>query len=83
MFGMDAGGTRPAITKGHLEALPILLPPPEVLKAFNEIVNPLHRMIQANLNESRTLTSLRDLLLPKLISGEIRLKDAEKELAAI
>ena len=33
--------------------------------------------------ESRTLASLRDLLLPKLISGEIRLRDAEKAVEAV
>jgi len=36
--------------------------------------------VQRNNEESRTLTALRDTLLPKLISGEIRVKDAERFL---
>ena len=42
---------------------------------------PLLRRIFANCNESRTLTALRDALLPKLLSGELRVKQAEKLLA--
>lgn len=83
LMGMDAGGTRKAVTKGHLESLPIVVPSPGVLKEFGDVLAPMDRLIQSNRSESRTLAALRDLLLPKLISGEIRLKDAEKELAAI
>jgi type I restriction enzyme S subunit len=35
-------------------------------------------LIESNYSESQTLTHLRDLLLPKLLSGEIHIKDAEK-----
>jgi type I restriction enzyme S subunit len=41
-------------------------------------VTPWFDMIAANSRESETLAALRDLLLPKLMSGEIRVKDAEK-----
>lgn len=77
LMGHSAGATRNAITKGHLERLPIVVPPAEVLAAFVESTDPLFARIDANRRESRTLTTLRDTLLPKLISGELRVPDAE------
>jgi type I restriction enzyme S subunit len=47
------------------------------VKRFSEVVAPQHKRIAANNEESCTLASLRDTLLPKLISGELRVKDAE------
>ncbi|WP_380057502.1 restriction endonuclease subunit S [Falsihalocynthiibacter sp. SS001] len=46
-------------------------------KAFEEVALPLLDKRQANEQENQTLAEMRDLLLPKLMSGEIRLKDAE------
>jgi type I restriction enzyme S subunit len=46
-------------------------------EAFEDVTEPLFAKIKANGEENQTLASLRDLLLPKLMSGEIRLKDAE------
>ena len=46
--------------------------------AVADMVEPLLSLQDANLAETRTLTATRDLLLPKLLSGEIRVKDAEK-----
>ncbi|MGB0901984.1 restriction endonuclease subunit S [Halocynthiibacter sp.] len=45
--------------------------------AFEEIIAPLFAKIKANGQENQTLAEMRDLLLPKLMSGEIRLKDAK------
>ena len=55
----------------------IAIPPPEVASRFNLIVAPLYARILINVLESRTLAQLRDTLLPKLISGEIRVPEAE------
>jgi type I restriction enzyme S subunit len=44
------------------------------MKAFVETVEPLYQKIVANLKESRTLGSLRDSLLPKLMRGEVRVR---------
>ncbi len=55
-----------------------LLPPPLLLRAFDRIVAPMFGRILGNTWESRTLAALRDTLLPKLISGELRVKDAER-----
>lgn len=54
------------------------LPHEKVAFAFNEVVQPMLAMIQANVHENRALAALRDLLLPKLLSGEVRISDAER-----
>ena len=47
-------------------------------KLFGRIVEPLFARATKSTEESRTLAALRDTLLPKLISGELRVKDAER-----
>jgi type I restriction enzyme S subunit len=54
-----------------------------VLEAFHMTTAPLIDLIEANKQESRTLAITRDLLLPKLMAGEIQLLDAEKPLEAV
>ena len=51
-----------------------IIPAPEVVHAFEWIAGPLDDRIEHNEFESRTLAALRDTLLPKLISGEVRVK---------
>jgi type I restriction enzyme S subunit len=48
-----------------------------VLTSFTRSAGTLYRQLAGNERESRTLAQLRDTLLPKLISGELRVKDAE------
>ena len=55
----------------------ICLPPNKVIKIFQNITQTMIDRIVANIHESRTLSGLRDTLLPKLISGELRVPDAE------
>ena len=78
LIGFDAGGTRPAVTKAQLETVPILVPPDALLARFDELTDPLFRRVDGNRREARTLASLRDTLLPKLMSGDLRVRDAEK-----
>jgi type I restriction enzyme S subunit len=56
----------------------LAMPSSGLLAAFEKVVQPLFSKIKANVIEAGTLTDTRDLLLPKLMSGEIRLRDAEK-----
>jgi type I restriction enzyme S subunit len=55
-----------------------LLPSAGVLDAFDLRVRPLFDRIQKSNEQSTSLASLRDTLLPKLISGELRVPDAER-----
>jgi type I restriction enzyme S subunit len=71
------------IQRKHLSEAKVLIPPRQCLAYMNEIFEPfLQRQIQGRL-ESKTLSSLRDALLPKLISGELRIPDAEKMLEEV
>jgi type I restriction enzyme, S subunit len=54
------------------------LPPDDVIDRFVEAARPLFAMNAQLAEESRSLAGLRDTLLPKLMSGEIRVRDAEK-----
>lgn len=60
----------------------VLLPPDDLLQVFERIVGNWRRKIGANEEESRTLASIRDTLLPKLLSGEIRVKAAKHIITA-
>ena len=64
---------------------PFTVPPREIMLAFGAFVNALFERITSNERESRTLAHTRDLLLPRLMSGELRMADfntAERETAA-
>lgn len=56
----------------------IALPSEKVAAAFNQYIQPASEEIIVKIHESKLLAQLRDTLLPKLISGEIRIKGAEK-----
>jgi len=69
------GSTFLEISKRNFRPLPVIVPSAEVLCAFERLVRPLHQRIVGNEQESQTLANLRDILLPKLISGELRVDD--------
>jgi type I restriction enzyme, S subunit len=78
IIGHANGTTFLEISKRNFRPIPILVPSQPVLSRFVGLVGPLYRQIAANLKEANTLAALRDALLPKLLSGEIRVKQAEK-----
>ena len=59
----------------------ITIPSNEIIKRFDATIMPLFKLVHLNTMQSRTLVALRDTLLPKLISGEIRVPDAMLEVA--
>ena len=67
------GSVFETITTSTFEATDVLLAPKEVLLAFDQKVAPMLEQIRANILQSRTLSALRDTLLPKLLSGNIRI----------
>ncbi len=66
-----------------LKAQLINLPPRGIEERFTSEITPWFEQIKLNTEENLTLTTLRDTLLPKLISGEVRVKDAAKSLAEV
>jgi type I restriction enzyme S subunit len=59
-----------------------IVSPPVGLKVFKELED-YYNLIEQNVLENKSLKELRDILLPKLISGEVHVKDAEKTLSEI
>jgi len=56
------------------------LPPKKMLEKYHEFTTVILESMQSNAKESRTLGSLRDSLLPKLMRGEVRVKDVEEKI---
>lgn len=71
LASMNAGSAVPSMTTAILNALEISIPSAETLKHFEISVAPMYEMMQKNEEQSHKLTKLRDVLLPKLMSGEI------------
>ena len=67
------GSTFLEISKGNFRRIPLVVPDEEVMTAFDSFSRPLHECIVLNERDSRTLATKRNELLPKLVSGELRL----------
>lgn len=67
----------------NLKSIQFCLPARAIISRFDSIATPLHDRICSNRRESEVLAQTRDFLLPKLMSGEIRIKEAEKALEAV
>lgn len=72
------GTTFLEISKSSFRLIPAILPPDPVAKKYSEIAAKLHIRIVANVKENKYLADIRDALLPQLLSGELRVKQAEK-----
>jgi type I restriction enzyme S subunit len=70
------------ITTNTFKEANVIQPPPNLRKEFENVTSPLFNRILANLRENRTLAQTRDLLLPKLMSGEISRRETEKAVEA-
>ena len=83
IYGYANGTTVLGLSKDGVPRYQFALPPEKIRCLFNSIAKPLFAKIESNENESRTLTKIRDTLLPKLLSGEIRVDDADEILEKI
>jgi len=79
LMGMNAGASREAVTKGHIESVPVVLPPTMILRRFQEITSPGFARVESNTAQVRHLTELRDTLLPRLMSGKLAIPDLSME----
>ena len=62
------------IKRGHLQETPVVVPPNEVLHEANEVIGSIYDLFGQLMIESRKLAAMRDVLLPKLLSGEARVR---------
>jgi len=79
---MTGTSGRQRVPSDCFEKFLLAVPTPPIARRFDELTAPLMAKIKANSNESRTLATLRDTLLPKLLSGELRVADAANGLDA-
>ena len=63
---------------GSLEKFDLIVPPLDVRRAFHSLMEPFIGRMMGMVDQSATLSTIRDALLPKLISGELRVPDAER-----
>lgn len=75
-------GSHQRVKPDNLLTTDIVIPDASLISAFTKLAQPWLAQVTHNIRESRTLAALRDTLLPKLLSGELRVKSAEKELAS-
>ncbi len=72
------GSAQPKFNKTDFRSLQILIPDVPLIFKLNEFIDSIRKRQNINLEENVSLMNLRDTLLPKLISGELRIPDAEK-----
>jgi type I restriction enzyme S subunit len=75
ILNLDIGGVQPSIKVPHLLDLKIKLPSDGLINKYHTTVDEYYKKIAINSNQIRTLTALRDTLLPKLMSGEVRVEN--------
>jgi type I restriction enzyme S subunit len=65
--------TRP----GDVLAMPVVLPPAAIVTSFSQVAKPLFEKARSSVEESQSLDAVRDILLPKLVSGKIRVSQTD------
>ncbi len=71
------GAVQPKINQANLRSIQTLLPPVAIMDDFNATIEPLFGLIRNNRDENKRLESLRDSLLPKLMSGELDVSEID------
>ena len=73
--GVTGGSAQRKFNKTDFRSIKVMMPPVNILIKFDRIVKPIFSKIEENRDEISRLTSLRDTLLPKLMSGELKIND--------
>lgn len=77
LASMNAGSAVPSMTTDILNTIEIRIPSRDVLATFENIVSPMYETMQHSIKESAKLATIRDGLLPKLMSGEIDVSEVQ------
>ncbi|WP_245785241.1 restriction endonuclease subunit S [Paracidovorax wautersii] len=76
----NAGSAVPTLNRNHIHGLPYVIPERACVEAFESIARPLHERVKSNETHAQSLADLRDTLLPRLISGQLCLPEAQSQL---
>jgi type I restriction enzyme S subunit len=77
------GSAQPQVTIDNLKNFKLLMPQVEIMQSYESFSRIVEDKIQSNSNQTQTLANLRDTLLPRLISGQLRLPDVVDHLGEI
>lgn len=69
----NAGSAVPTLNRNHIHGLPYVLPPKRCVEAYEDVALALHQRRNALEQQAQSLAEIRDTLLPRLISGQLRL----------
>jgi type I restriction enzyme S subunit len=83
LLSKTTGSVFPNLSSEDIKSLRVVIPPLPIAKLFCNLIAPADQRVWNNVSESRTLSMLRDTLLPRLISGGVRVKDAERVVAEV
>ncbi len=75
LASLNAGSAVPSMTTKILNAIKLYIPDNETLQKFEEIVQPMYQIMQENEKQTLNLASIRNILLPRLMSGEVEISD--------
>jgi type I restriction enzyme S subunit len=75
---ITTGAVQPKINQANLKALEVCIPKTDILAWYNTTITPMFDQIRKNSDENRTLATLRDTILPQLMSGELSVSDIDK-----
>lgn len=78
IFDSQHGAAQPHIYPDDLRRLDMVIPSNDLYETFENLITSFFNKIKLNIEETKNLISLRDTLLPKLISGELKIPDAEE-----
>ena len=79
---MNTDAAVPGLNRNNVYRLEFTMPPSPLLSIFDEVVGPIWRLRGNNLKELQTLTETRNFLQPKLVSGALRIRSADKFIAS-
>ena len=72
------GAVQPKLSQGRMNQMPFMYPGEDICGAFGATIRPLFAKLRANADQNKTLSVIRDTLLPKLMRGEIEAPDIEQ-----
>ncbi|WP_310388288.1 restriction endonuclease subunit S [Roseateles sp.] len=79
----NAGSAVPTLNRNHIHGLPYVIPSRRCVEAYEEVALRVHQRVRANTEQAESLSALRDTLLPRLISGQLRLPETLTDNEAI
>lgn len=83
LVGNAQGAAYPAVTAATFERAAILLPPEDLVKRFTDFAEPMLRLSDSLRKTNGSLATSRDILLPRLISGQLSVAEAERQLEEV